>query len=198
VFYYISGNVALIERGMAVIDAGGVGYALNAPLSTLSKLKTGEDARLFTHLRVSEDAVELFGFLSRSELAAFRQLLSVSGVGPRVAVGVLSVLSAENLAIALLSGDEKALTAAPGVGKKLAQRILLELKDKLGGAEGPGAGAYGAPVPAMPQSKAAEAAAALLVLGYSHAEAAAALAGVDIENLPLEDIVRAALKRQGA
>ncbi|MDR0248765.1 MAG: Holliday junction branch migration protein RuvA [Oscillospiraceae bacterium] len=194
-FYYISGNVELIEKGLAVVDAGGVGYALNAPLSTLAKIKKGEKARLYTYMHIREDAAELYGFLTLAELTAFRQLLSVSGVGPRVALGLLSVLSSEKLALALLQGDEKALTQAPGVGKKLAQRMILELKDKLGASDMGGLSRQGAPGAATGGGKLAEAHAALLVLGYSPAEAASALQGADEEGLPLEEIVRAALKK---
>ena len=141
--------------------------------------------------------MDLFGFATQRELACFRQLLGVSGVGPKAALAILSATTPDSLALAILSGDEKALTAAPGIGKKIAQRIILELKDKMAQTD---VGSVGFAAPAgtaqvTAGSKAAEAAAALAVLGYSAQDAAAALKGLDVENLPLEDLIRQALKR---
>lgn len=194
--YFVDGIVAVIEPNLAVIDCGGVGYACATTNHTLSTLKKGEKARLYTHLNVREDAVDLFGFSSQRELACFRQLLGVSGVGPKAALAILSATTPDSLALAILSGDEKALTAAPGVGKKIAQRIILELKDKMAQVTSD----VGFTAPAVSGqmtvgSKAAEAAAALAVLGYSSQDAAAALKGLDVENLPLEELIRQALKR---
>ena len=147
-------------------------------------------------MNVREDAVDLFGFSSQSELHSFKLLLGVSGVGPKAALAILSTNTPANLAMAVVMGDEKALTAAPGVGKKLAQRILLELKDKIaketqeiGLPASVGGAALGS------GSKAAEAAAALAVLGYTQQDISAALKGVDVETLPLEEIVRQSLKK---
>lgn len=194
--YFVDGIVAVIEPNLAVIDCGGVGYACATTNHTLSTLKKGEKSRLYTHLNVREDAVDLFGFASQRELACFRQLLGVSGVGPKAALAILSATTPDSLALAILSGDEKALTAAPGVGKKIAQRIILELKDKMAQVTTD----VGFTAPAVSGqmtvgSKAAEAAAALAVLGYSSQDAAAALKGLDVENLPLEELIRQALKR---
>ena len=197
-FYYVKGVVAHIAPYLAVIDCGGVGYACRTTNNTLSALKKGENSKLFTYLNVREDAMELFGFATESELGCFQMLISVSGVGPKAALSVLSSTTPEGLATAIITGDEKALTVAPGIGKKIAQRIILELKDKLAkGQLGMTAGeSYGGTgVTVIPQNKASEAAAALAVLGYSQAEVAAALKGVEVDTLPLEEIVRQALKK---
>ena len=195
-FYYVNGTVAEIEAGLAVIDCSGVGYACATTNYTLSQLKKGERAKLYTYLNVREDAMEMFGFASQSELRSFKMLIGVSGVGPKAALSILSSTTPQQLSMAVVMGDEKALTAAPGIGKKIAQRIILELKDKLikeqGGFEA-GSGAAAA-MPAQ-SNKAGEAAAALAVLGYSTQEVQMALKGVDVENLPLEEIIRQSLKK---
>ena len=195
-FYYVNGTVAEIEAGLAVIDCSGVGYACATTNYTLSQLKKGERAKLYTYLNVREDAMEMFGFASQSELRSFKMLIGVSGVGPKAALSILSSTTPQQLSRAVVMGDEKALTAAPGIGKKIAQRIILELKDKLikeqGGFEA-GSGAAAA-MPAQ-SNKAGEAAAALAVLGYGSQEIAAALKGIDMDALPLEEIIRQSLKK---
>lgn len=195
-FYYLNGVVAEMEANLAVIDCGGVGYACATTNYTLSQLKKGERAKLYTYMNVREDAVELFGFASQSELHSFKLLLGVSGVGPKAALSILSANTPANLAMAVVMGDEKALTAAPGIGKKIAQRIILELKDKLAKEQPSFSGDTGAILPvAVPDDKVREAGAALAVLGYSASEVAAALKGIDMDALPLEEIIRQALKR---
>ena len=195
-FYYVNGTVAEIEAGLAVIDCSGVGYACATTNYTLSQLKKGERAKLYTYLNVREDAMEMFGFASQSELRSFKMLIGVSGVGPKAALSILSSTTPQQLSMAVVMGDEKALTAAPGIGKNIAQRIILELKDKLikeqGGFEA-GSGAAAA-MPAQ-NNKAGEAAAALAVLGYGSQEIAAALKGIDMDALPLEEIIRQSLKK---
>ncbi len=196
-FYYLNGVVAEMEANLAVIDCGGVGYACATTNYTLSQLKKGERAKLYTYMNVREDAVDLFGFSSQSELHSFKLLLGVSGVGPKAALAILSTNTPANLAMAVVMGNEKALTAAPGIGKKIAQRIILELKDKLAKEQasfGPDTGGS-VPLTVLPNDKAKEAGAALAVLGYSGSEVAAALKGIDIDTLPLEEIIRQALKR---
>ena len=196
-FYYLNGVVAEMEANLAVIDCGGVGYACATTNYTLSQLKKGERAKLYTYMNVREDAVDLFGFSSQSELHSFKLLLGVSGVGPKAALAILSTNTPANLAMAVVMGDEKALTAVPGIGKKIAQRIILELKDKLAKEQasfGPDTGGS-VPLTVLPNDKAKEAGAALAVLGYSGSEVAAALKGIDIDTLPLEEIIRQALKR---
>jgi Holliday junction DNA helicase RuvA len=195
-FYYVNGTVAEIETGLAVIDCSGVGYACATTNYTLSQLKKGERAKLYTYLNVREDAMEMFGFASQSELRSFKMLIGVSGVGPKAALSILSSTTPQQLSMAVVMGDEKALTAAPGIGKKIAQRIILELKDKLIKEQGGFEAGSGAAV-AMPaqSNKAGEAAAALAVLGYGSQEIAAALKGIDMDALPLEEIIRQSLKK---
>ena len=194
-FYYVSGTVAEIGPNLAVIDCGGVGYACATTNYTISRLKKGERAKLFTYLHVREEIFELFGFSSQQELSSFKMLIGVSGVGPKAALAILSSTTPNNLALSIVTGDEKALTAAPGIGKKIAQRIILELKDKLA-KEQTSFSSVG-PVPVIAAggaNKAGEASAALAVLGYGTPEIAAALKGVDMEQ-PLEEIIRQALKK---
>jgi len=196
-FYYVEGTVAEILPYLAVIDCGGVGYACATTNQTLSRLKKGERARLYTFLYVREDIFDLYGFSAQKELNSFKMLLSISGVGPKAALAILSVSTPEQLAMAIITGDEKALTVAPGIGKKIAQRIILELKDKMAKESAAGGlnfsgGAGGA---AAFSSKGTEAAAALSVLGYSTQEISVALKDVDAENLSLEEIIRQSLKK---
>ena len=196
-FYYVEGTVAELQPYLAVIDCSGVGYACMTTNNTLSALKKGQKARLYTYLHVAENAFGLYGCKTQSELSSFRMLIGVSGVGPKAALAILSVGTPETLAMAIVTGDEKALTVAPGIGKKIAQRIILELKDKIAkeqAASGlPMSGSTGGQVSFT--SKATEAAAALAVLGYSSQEVAAAMKGVDVETLSLEEIIRQSLKK---
>ena len=197
-FYYLDGTVAEIAPFLAVIDCGGVGYACKTTNYTLSRLKKGQRGKLYTYLNVGEGIFELYGFASQNELSSFKLLIGVSGVGPKAALAILSTGSPEALAMAIVTGDEKALTAAPGIGKKIAQRIILELKDKMAkesAATGLDFSGGGAVMQNPFTSKATEAAQALAVLGYTSAEVSAALKGVDVENLPLEEIIRQSLKK---
>ena len=194
-FYYVCGTVAEIEANLAVIDCGGVGYACATTNYTLSQLKKGERGKLYTFLNVKEDGVDLFGFATQSELHSFKLLLGVSGVGPKAALSILSSTTPENLAMSVVMGDEKALTAAPGIGKKIAQRIILELKDKLA-KDQTNFSPNGVSLPILNNNgKLQEASAALAVLGYGSSEISAALRGIDMENTVLEDIIRQALKK---
>ena len=196
-FYYLNGTVAHIGPYLAVVDCGGVGYACRTTSYTLSQIKKGDKAKLFTYLSVREDAMDLYGFFSQEELKLFQQLISVSGVGPKAALAILSSSTPANLAMSIITGDEKSLTAAQGVGKKIAQRVILELKDKLAKGQtisASGESVAGPAVTISPQNKLSEASAALAVLGYSQAEINVALKGVDIDGQPLEQIIRLALK----
>lgn len=196
-FYYLNGTVAHLGPYLAVIDCGGVGYACRTTNTTQARLKLGEKGKLFTYLNVREDAMELYGFASQEELNLFELLLSVSGVGPKAALSILSASSPANLALSIITGDEKALTCAPGIGKKIAQRVILELKDKLAKGQTIAAGeSYGGTgVAVIPENKLSEATAALAVLGYSQGEIGAALKGIDMDSLTLEQIIKAALKK---
>lgn len=197
-FYYLSGIIAHIEPYLVVVDCGGVGYACKTTSYTIANLKKGEKGKVFTHLNVREDAMELYGFGTQEELNLFQQLISVTGVGPKAALSILSSSTPANLALSIITGDEKALTCAPGVGKKIAQRVILELKDKL--AKGQtinvaGESYGGTGVTIIPENKSSEAAAALAVLGYSQSEINVALKGIDMAELSLEQIIKQALKK---
>ena len=197
-FYYLNGTLTHIGANLAVIDCGGVGYACKTTNYTLASLKRGEKAKLYTYLHVREEIFELYGFASENELNCFQMLIGVSGVGPKAALAILSSVSPERLATAIITGDEKSLTGAPGVGKKIAQRVILELKDKL--AKGQlnnvaGESYSGTGVTVIPENKASEASAALAVLGYGPAEINEALKGISMEDLSLESIIKQALKK---
>jgi len=192
--YYLNGTIAALQENLAVVDCGGVGFACHTTVYTLSGLKIGEKRMLYTHCNIREDAFDIYGFSTQQELGCFRSLIGVSGVGPKAALSILSALTPDQLMLAVMTGDEKALTVANGVGKKMAQRVILELKDKMGVQES--SGGIQMPSAAMPASgsKTAEATAALATLGYSSAEIGAALRGIDVENLSLEEIVRQGLR----
>ena len=197
-FYYLDGTVTEILPNLAVIDCGGVGYACKTTNNTLAALKKGQRGKLYTYLNVGEGIFELYGFAAQNELNSFKLLLGVSGVGPKAALAILSAATPESLAMAIVTEDAKTLTAAPGIGKKIAQRIILELKDKMARETAGGldfSGGKGAPAPALFTNKATEAAQALAVLGYSSQEVSVAMKGVDVENLPLEEIIRQSLKK---
>lgn len=197
-FYYIEGVVALMDNSLAVIDCGGVGYALNTTVNTLSRLRVGERARLYVYTVIREDCFDLYGFFTQEEKRSFELLIGVSGVGPRAAQAILSANTPESLSLAVISGNEKALTVVPGIGKKIAQRVLLELKDKLSKElEGVGAESFSGPAgtAGVGSDKMADAAAALGVLGYGNNEIAAALKGLDLQSLSVEDIIRQALRK---
>ncbi len=197
-YYYLKGKIAHVEPYLAVIDCGGVGYGCRTTNHTLSKLKKGEETTLYTYLHVREDAMELYGFANIEEKNLFLQLISVSGVGPKAALSILSASNPANLALSIITGDEKALTCAPGIGKKIAQRIILELKDKLAKGQMPTGGGEsygGGGITLIPENKLSEASAALAVLGYSQAEINIALGGIPVEELTLEQIIKMALKK---
>ena len=195
-FHHIKGLVTDLEPSMAVIECGGVGFELTTTAHTISRLKIGESAKLYTYENVREDAFDLYGFYDQREKRCFEMLIGVSGVGPKAAISILSSATPETLAMSVISGDEKALTAAPGVGKKIAQRILLELKDKMSKESvGMAAVSGGVQSGAVGTSKLSDAVSALMVLGYSSAEVSLLLKDVDVENTALEDIIKQALKK---
>ena len=197
-FHYISGIAAELLPGMAVIDCGGVGFQINTSNYTLSQLKAGEKAKLYTYVYIREDILEIYGFSGKSEKRCFEMLLGVSGVGPKAALSILSVNTPEGLVMAIVTGNEKAITAAPGVGKKIAQRVILELKDKL--AKETESVSFSDPsafsaVPVSDRSKLGDASAALAVLGYSQQEINTALKRIPVDDLSVEEIIKAALKQ---
>ena len=193
--YYVSGPVAVLEPSLAVIDCGGVGYGCRVTAYTAAQLKLNQTARLYITESIREDAFDLYGFISKEEQHCFQLLTTVTGVGPKAAMAILSAGGPQNFTLAVMTGDEKMLTAAQGVGKKLAQRIILELKDKVGGSnvelDFSGGAAMSAPI--QNGNNAALATAALQELGYSPAEISAALKGVDT-NASTEEMVRYALR----
>lgn len=197
--YSVKGEVVHTEPNLAVIECGGVGYACRTTFTTLSKLKgTGSQARLYTYLNVSQDDVSLFGFYDQQELKCFRMLLTVSGVGPKAALSVLSDIPPEKFALTVATGDYKAITKAKGIGTKTAQRIVLELKDKIAKEQLSDASSMdlAAVSEAVSGGTTGEAIAALVVLGYSQAEAAAVISGLD-SSLSTEELIKQALKKIG-
>ncbi len=197
-YYYISGELVLAEPNLAVVDAGGVGYQMTISGTTLGKLagKTGTRVKLFTHMSVREDAMELFGFSTQEELSTFRMLISVSGVGAKSAVSILSLMTPERFATAVMNGDGKAIAKAPGVGAKAAARVILELKDKIGKSLTPDGDVVEGGDELLPvgESNLAEATNALMVLGYTRAEASYALKGADAGG-DLETLIKTALTK---
>ena len=192
--YYVSGEVTVLEPGLAVIDCGGVGYGCRVTAYTAAQLKLHQNARLYITESIREDAFDLYGFIDKEEKRCYELLTTVNGVGPKAAMAILSA-GPQNFTLAVMTGDEKLLTAAQGIGKKIAQRIILELKDKIGG--GGMEIDFSSPVPTGSVPAAANnaglATAALQELGYSPAEIATALKGAD-PNATTEELVRHALR----
>ncbi len=202
-FYYISGRLAMANPTTAVIDAGGVGYKLTISENTYNSLPPrhtvdSPTAKLFTYMAVREDGIELFGFASETELSSFKMLLSVSGVGPKAAISILSLLTPEKFALAVCTEDRKTISRANGIGPKTAARIILELKDKLLKETDLNEAASASIESVSPvrtnSGKLAEAQDALLVLGYSRSEALNVLKSIDTQTLELEEIIKRALK----
>ena len=195
-FYYLNGTVAHLENCLAVIDCGGVGFSCNTSLRSLSMMEIGQKVKVFTSCIIREDAFDIYGFTTQAELNSFKMLTGISGVGPKAALSILSSSSPEDLAMAVANGNEKALTIAPGIGKKLAQRILLELKDKVSAdMRTLTPGAVAAPVgQALGDQKSRDIAAALSVLGYNPSEINGVLSKMDLTNLSVEEAIRQVLK----
>ena len=204
-FYYIEGKLAHLDYGFAVIDAHGVGYKMTITQTTYESMPPHHSVseapivRLYTYLAVREDGIELFGFASENELEAFKLLITVSGIGPKAAISILSVFTPDKLFMTILNEDTKAIAKANGIGAKTAARIVLELKDKVSKSFadiGSAPAKVGSPTVNVPtgSSKLSDAQSALLVLGYTKSEVVAALRGVDISNKETDDIIRLALK----
>lgn len=196
-FYHLAGTVAEIGQNLVVLDCGGIGFALNATVNTISQIKTGEKAKLYIAEAIGENNFDLYGFAEKSEKRCFEMLISVSGIGPKAALSILSYNSPETLALAIMNNDEKALTVAPGIGKKIAQRVILELKDKISKEMDPSD--FTLPAAAIPTAAAGgnvnDAMAALTVLGYSSAEIAPVLKKLDTSDMSAEAIIKAVLKQ---
>lgn len=204
-FYYISGKLAVLDPNFAVVDAGGVGYKLTITQTTYSAMPPNRSVnepptvKLYTYMAVREDGIEMFGFANEDELNSFKLLISVSGVGPKAAVAILSLLTPSKLAMAICTEDKKSISQASGIGPKTAARIILELKDKLKNAaftadtDSSESDTVSANVGAS--NKLSDAQDALAVLGYSKSEALTALKGIDTDMLDVDDIIRLALKK---
>lgn len=194
--YSLTGELTYIGDQFLVIDCGGVGFKCFTSLSTASTVgRIGEQVRLFTYLSVKEDALDLYGFKTENELNVFKLLISVSGVGPKAAVSILSEMSADKLALAVAAGDSKAITKANGVGKKTAERIVLELKDKMAGVAVSDSDSYiSAAASVEEESSAGEAVAALVALGYGKSEAAAVVGAMD-KSLSADEMIRQGLRQ---
>lgn len=191
--YSISGILAAVEPYHIVVECGGIGYSVKTSMTTISELpKTGGEVKLYTYLSVREDALDLFGFYTAAELSVFKLLISVSGVGPKAAVSILSSLSPERLSLAIASGDAKSLRA-PGVGPKTAERIVLELKDKVSNQDAAAGVTGGSSEAGVPTGNSSEAISALEALGYSRGEAAGVVMKLD-PSLPVEEMIKAGLK----
>lgn len=202
-FYYLEGTVALIEKELAVIDCNGVGYACHTSQNTCASIQSGKKARLYTHLSIRENNCDLYGFAEQEELNLFRLLLGVSGVGPKAALAILSIAPPTQLALCIITEDAKFLTQAPGIGKKIAQRICLELKDKLAKEQQTLQSGGGLIIPTATQpgtvNAVSEAVSALVVLGYSQTEAMKAMEGLKADDtLTAEELIRACLKKLAA
>lgn len=195
-FYHIEGKVTDVEPTLVVIDCGGVGYALNASLNTISRVSLGERAKLYVSEAIGESNFDLYGFYSKEEKRCFEMLTSVSGIGPKAALSILSYNTPDDLALAIINGNDKALTVAPGVGKKIAQRVILELKDKV--SKGLGS-ASEIKLPAVSVSAQGgvmnDVMTALAVLGYSGSDVAPALKSLDTDGMTAEQIIKAVLKQ---
>lgn len=192
--YSVRGKLIHTENSAAVVECGGVGYLCQTTMNTLKTLKLNSEVTLYTYLNVREDAVDLFGFATQNELATFKTLISVSGVGPKAGLSILSELTAEQVAMAIATDDIKTITRAQGIGKKIAQRIILELKDKLAKSEQTQSG--NVQIPQTAGGNVAKAIEALGVLGYTPADVSPVLANFDA-GLPVEQLIAMTLKQMG-
>ena len=198
-YYYIQGELVLTEPNAAIIDNNGIAYRLSISGNTFSRIasQNGNKIKLFTYLVVKEDAMELIGFYTLEELSAYKLLISVSGIGAKSALSVLSLMSPEKFALAVSTGDAKAISKAQGIGAKTAARVILELKDKIAkDLSADGGDDYDFDI-ASPNNKIADAQTTLVVLGHSRADAMKAIRSIDTTSLEVEDIIRAALKKLG-
>ncbi len=190
--YSLQGELTYWEAGLAVVECGGVGYACRTTMNTLAKIRDLGEVKLYTYLHVTENSLDLFGFADNAELATFKQLISVSGVGPKAALSILSDITPSKLALCIAGGDYKTLTRAPGIGAKTAQRIILELKDKV--AKEQKLSAADLQSASLPRGdNLAEAVTALQTLGFTPAQCGAALSGADTA-LSVEELIKLGLK----
>ena len=194
--YHLNGTVAELGQNLVVLDCGGIGFALNATLNTISKLKIGEKSKLYVAEAIGETNFDLYGFAEKTEKRCYEMLVSVSGIGPKAALSILSYTTPEGLALSIMNNDVRSLTAAPGIGKKIAQRVILELKDKI--AKEMDSSEISIPTVSTPSptenSNVSDAVTALTVLGYSSAEVAPILKQLDLSGMDAEQIIKAVLR----
>lgn len=196
-FYSVRGKLIHTSASCAVVECGGVGYNCQTTMNTLKQIRLGTEVTLYTYLNVREDAMELFGFATKTELETFKTLISVSGVGPKAGLAILSELSPEQVAMAIATDDIKTITRAQGIGKKIAQRIVLELKDKLAkAAVSDGTGAVAGTAVTAVSGNVPKAIEALGVLGYAPADVSPVLAALD-SSLPVEQLIAMTLRQMG-
>lgn len=198
---YVSGILSEIEDNLIIVEAGGIGYGINVPASLIGELpKAGSAVRIYTYFSVKEDSESLYGFINKEDRDMFRQLISVNGVGPKGALAILSVMRPDDLRLAIATGDSKSISRAQGIGAKTAERVILELKNKVGDINAIGAAVLGGKLAGTiaagkqygPVSEAMD---ALIMLGYSRMEAGKALSLVNVnEDMPTEEVLRLALK----
>jgi len=197
-FAYIKGRLEYKSGDYIVVEANGVGYRINTALSTIETIgPVGTEVRVYTHLYVREDIMALYGFLTQEELGMFELLITVAGVGPKAALSLISTLTPSKFSLAVITEDAKALTKAQGIGNKMAQRVILELKDKIRKEQLAAAetgGSQSAVTPVRENTRAAEAISALMVLGYTALEASRAVSAVYSDDMDLEDIIKSSLK----
>ena len=196
-FYHINGTVTELEPNLAVIDCAGLGFEVNVTMNTASSISVGEKTKLYISEAIGESNYDLYGFKTKNEKRSFEMLISVSGIGPKAAMSILSHNSPENLALAIMSDDIKALTVAPGIGKKIAQRVILELKDKISKETSSGVNIQ---IPVAVQSTGQstavnDALVGLSVLGYSSAEISPVIKTLDVNGMTAEEIIKAVLKK---
>lgn len=197
-FYYLKGIITELGMNLAVLDCNGVGFAVNTSANTIARLHTNDQATLYTYCSIREDAFDIYGFSTKFELDAFKLLISVTGVGPKAAVSILSAVTTDQLNMAILTQNEKMLTSAQGIGKKIAQRIILELKDKIGSVAEASYNSVDSSVisPVVTSdNKATEAIQALQALGYDYDFITKSLKGLDTTELSTQDIIKAVLKK---
>lgn len=190
--YSVRGELIAAEAGLAVVECAGVGYACRTTANTLAQIRGKSEVFLYTYLHITENAVDLFGFADIAELSCFKQLISVSGVGPKAALSILSDITPSKLALCIATGDSKTLTKSPGIGNKIAQKIVFELKDKIAKEQGFSSDQL-ASTPQISGNNVSEAMEALAVLGFAPAQINSALMGADPEST-VEDLIKFGLK----
>ena len=197
--YNVKGVLSYADPAFAVVECGGVGFKCYISVTTLRQLPSvGKEVNLFTHMAVREDAIDLYGFYELSELEAFKLLITVSGVGPKAAMAILSTLPPDRLSIAVSSGDVRSIQQANGVGKKTAERVVLELKDKMAGIGSSGVASVVEGIQSVASSSnASEAVEVLISLGYERSDAATAVGALD-KSLSVDEMIRLALKQLSA